>query len=182
MKDGIKTALSSAWTAVKGVWKKAAQWFEDTVVDPIKKGFDKLKEGWNTVKEGFGTAKSKIGGGLKSVGQAIGIPGLASGGVFKANNPFLAVLGDQKQGNNIETPENLLRSIVREETHGYTPANTVSNARTNESYSYNPIFNISINGSIDNRNTERKIKEIFKKSMDEYAQSMIRRSPRVTGV
>ena len=182
MKDGIKTDLSSAWTAVKGIWDKAAKWFEDTVISPIKKGFDKLKEGWNTVKEGFGTAKSKIGGGLKSVGQAIGIPGLASGGVFKANNPFLAVLGDQKQGNNIETPENLLRNIVREETHGYTPANTVSSAKTNESYSYNPIFNISINGSIDNRNTERKIKEIFKKSMDEYAQSMIRRSPRVTGV
>ena len=182
LKDGIKTALSSAWTSVKGVWDKAAQWFEDTVIGPIKKGFDKLTEGWNAVKEGFGTAKSKIGGGLKSVGQAIGIPGLASGGVFKANNPFLAVLGDQKQGNNIETPENLLRSIVREETHDYTPANSVSMARTNESYSYNPIFNISINGSIDNRNTERKIKEIFKKSMDEYAQSMMRRSPRLTGV
>lgn len=186
LKDGIKTAFSSAWTAVKGVWDKAAGWFEDTVVGPIKKGFDKLKEGWDTVKEGFGTAKSKIGGGLKSVGQAIGIPGLASGGVFKANNPFLAVLGDQTRGNNIETPEGLLRQIVREESHGYTPAgsvsNSVSNSKSSESYNYNPVFNISISGSIDNRNTERKIKEIFKKSMDEYAESMMRRNPRLTGV
>lgn len=31
---------------------------------------------------------------------------------------ILAVLGDQKQGNNIETPEALLRKIVREETAG----------------------------------------------------------------
>lgn len=30
----------------------------------------------------------------------------------------LAVLGDQKQGNNIETPEALLRKIVREESGG----------------------------------------------------------------
>ena len=40
---------------------------------------------------------------------------LAQGAVIPANHEFLAVLGDQKQGTNIEAPEELIRKIVREE-------------------------------------------------------------------
>lgn len=43
------------------------------------------------------------------------IPYLASGAVIPPNAPFTAVLGDQKNGTNIETPEKLLRKIMREE-------------------------------------------------------------------
>jgi hypothetical protein len=46
------------------------------------------------------------------------IPYLAQGGVIPANREFLAVLGDQKHGNNIEAPESLIRQIVREESGG----------------------------------------------------------------
>lgn len=41
---------------------------------------------------------------------------LASGAVIPPNKEFMAVLGDQKHGTNIETPEALLRKIVREES------------------------------------------------------------------
>ena len=44
------------------------------------------------------------------------IPKLATGAVIEANNPFMAVLGDQTSGRNIETPEKLLRQIYREES------------------------------------------------------------------
>ena len=44
------------------------------------------------------------------------IPYLAQGAVIPAGNPFLAVLGDQRKGNNLEMPENLLRKIVSEES------------------------------------------------------------------
>jgi hypothetical protein len=44
--------------------------------------------------------------------------GFATGGVFPPNAPFTAVLGDQTSGRNIETPEALIRQIVREETQG----------------------------------------------------------------
>lgn len=44
------------------------------------------------------------------------VPYLASGAVIPPRSEFLAVLGDQKKGNNLETPENLLRQIVREES------------------------------------------------------------------
>lgn len=44
------------------------------------------------------------------------IPKLATGAVIPPNAPFMAMLGDQKHGNNIEAPEDLIRKIVREET------------------------------------------------------------------
>ena len=44
------------------------------------------------------------------------IPMLAKGAVIPPNAPFAAILGDQTRGNNIETPEALLRQIVREES------------------------------------------------------------------
>lgn len=46
------------------------------------------------------------------------IPMLARGAVIPANRQFLAVLGDQRNGNNLEAPESLLRKIVREEAGG----------------------------------------------------------------
>ena len=46
------------------------------------------------------------------------IPLLAQGAVIPPNSQFLAVLGDQRAGRNIETPEGLMRQIVREELEG----------------------------------------------------------------
>lgn len=44
------------------------------------------------------------------------LPRLATGAVIPPNREFMAVLGDQKSGNNIEAPEALIRRIVREES------------------------------------------------------------------
>lgn len=52
--------------------------------------------------------------------QTIKIPRLASGAVIPPNREFMTVLGDQKSGNNIEAPEDLIRKIVREESGGMT--------------------------------------------------------------
>ncbi len=46
------------------------------------------------------------------------VPALARGAVIPPNRAFMAVLGDQKSGNNLELPEGLLRRIVREESGG----------------------------------------------------------------
>ena len=59
--------------------------------------------------------------GYSSIGFNVGywsapsIPYLAQGAVIPPNKEFMAVLGDQKNGNNIEAPEDLIRKIVREE-------------------------------------------------------------------
>lgn len=46
------------------------------------------------------------------------VPYLATGAVIPPRSEFLAVLGDQKNGRNLEAPESLLRQIVREESGG----------------------------------------------------------------
>lgn len=48
----------------------------------------------------------------------VSLPRLAAGAVIPPNREFMAVLGDQKSGNNIEAPEDLIRKIVREESGG----------------------------------------------------------------
>lgn len=48
------------------------------------------------------------------------IPYLATGAVIPPNAPFMAMLGDQTHGRNLEAPEDLIRQIVREEAGGIT--------------------------------------------------------------
>lgn len=48
--------------------------------------------------------------------SGVSLPRLAQGAVIPPNREFMAVLGDQPRGNNIETPESLMRQVVREET------------------------------------------------------------------
>lgn len=46
------------------------------------------------------------------------IPYLATGAVIPPRAPFLAMLGDQRNGTNLEAPESLIRKLIREETGG----------------------------------------------------------------
>lgn len=48
--------------------------------------------------------------------HGVNLPRLAQGAVIPPNREFMAILGDQKQGTNIEAPESLMRQVVREET------------------------------------------------------------------
>lgn len=116
----------------------------DTVVDTFTKIRDTVASVFNgvigIVNGAIGTINSAIGTvesafsfgpwkvptptGSKTIGfkatfpRVPTVPYLAKGAVIPPRSEFLAVLGDQKQGNNIETPEALLRKIVREETAG----------------------------------------------------------------
>ena len=57
-------------------------------------------------KFGFNIPEAKFG--------RVSIPRLAEGAVIPANKKFLAVLGDQKRGTNIEAPAELIKQMVRE--------------------------------------------------------------------
>lgn len=45
----------------------------------------------------------------------IPVPHLATGAVLPPNAPFMAMLGDQRNGRNLEAPEGLIRQIMRDE-------------------------------------------------------------------
>ena len=61
-----------------------------------------------------GIGGKSFGFNLKSI-SGVKLPRLATGAVIPPNDSFMAILGDQKSGTNIETPERLLRQIYREE-------------------------------------------------------------------
>lgn len=143
--DGIKSAFKSvpewfqskfraAWQKVKDVfstggriWSGIKEGIENTfrtVVNAIIRGmntiiavpFNKINSMLNTIRNasflGISPFQNMWGVNPLPVPQ---IPMLARGAVIPANRKFLAVLGDQHNGNNLEAPESLLRQIVREE-------------------------------------------------------------------
>ena len=146
--DGIKSAFKSvpewfqskfrdAWQKVKDVfstggriWSGIKEGIESTfrtVVNAIIRGmntiiavpFNKINSMLNTIRNahflGISPFQNLWGVNPLPVPQ---IPMLARGAVIPANRQFLAVLGDQRNGNNLEAPESLLRQIVREEAGG----------------------------------------------------------------
>lgn len=143
--DGIKSAFESvpewfqskfrdAWQKVKDVfstggriWSGIKEGIESTfrtVVNAIIRGmntiiavpFNRINFMLNMIRNasflGISPFQNMWGVNPLPVPQ---IPMLARGAVIPANRQFLAVLGDQRNGNNLEAPESLLRQIVREE-------------------------------------------------------------------
>ena len=143
--DSISTLLSGKLERIKSAIINKFTLAKDTVVSVFEGIKDTIKNTLNSVigviNGAIGTVNSAIGGiesafsfgpwkvptpfGSKTIGfsahfpRVPTVPYLAKGAVIPPRSEFLAVLGDQKQGNNIETPEALLRKIVREETAGW---------------------------------------------------------------
>lgn len=146
--QGVKDAFKSvpewfqgkfrdAWQKVKDVfstggriWSGIKEGIENTfrtVVNAIIRGmntiiavpFNKINSMLNAIRNasflGISPFQNMWGVNPLPVPQ---IPMLARGAVIPANRQFLAVLGDQRNGNNLEAPESLLRQIVREEAGG----------------------------------------------------------------
>lgn len=101
----------SAWNGVKkvfkGIWNSIVI-IAESAVNAIIKGLNWLISKINTIKFTIpswvpGVGGKRIGGHLSSLSE-VRLPRLATGAVIPPNKEFLAVLGDQKSGTNIETP------------------------------------------------------------------------------
>lgn len=136
IKEVVKRIVDGIVDKFKGARDKVVDAFEG-IKNKVKEIFNKVI---GIVNGAIGTVNSAIGGiesafsfgpwevptpfGSRRIGFTASfprvptIPYLAKGAVIPPRSEFLAVLGDQKQGNNIETPEALLRKIVREESGG----------------------------------------------------------------
>lgn len=136
--NGIKNTITGVWDTIKtktsNVWNKITSTIKGAingVIGGINGMIRGVVSGMNSVIRALNNLSFTVPSwvpsfGGKTFGFNIGtisapqIPYLASGAVIPPNKEFLAVLGDQKQGNNIEAPESLIRRIVREETSGNT--------------------------------------------------------------
>lgn len=133
--DWFKDVFSKAWQGVKNVFSTGGKIFNGikegiantfkTVVNGLIFGinkiisvpFDTINGMLNSIRDinimGFKPFEGLWGYNPLYVPQ---IPYLAQGAVIPPNQQFLAVLGDQKKGNNLEGPESMFRQIVREES------------------------------------------------------------------
>lgn len=99
--DGLLSGLKAAWEAVKTWVANAVNWFGKKFVEAqnsIARSNSGRSGGFGTRSGGFGRPSR-----APSISR-ISAPALARGAVIPPNKEFLAVLGDQKSGTNIETP------------------------------------------------------------------------------
>lgn len=143
--DGIKEVFSkvgkffsdtfkAAWEKVKKVFSPFGEIFvniKDGILKAFKEIVNSLIRGLNNVIaipfDGINSALKFIKNieilgltpfaNLRTI-SVPKIPYLAQGAVIPPNAPFMAVLGDQRNGTNIEAPADLIRQIVREELAG----------------------------------------------------------------
>ena len=101
-----------------------AQMVRDFFANAINNIIESVVNGWNSFWSGITGGGGGTGGTSNYSGSSRAavysatpdVPHLAKGAVIPANNKFLAVLGDQTSGRNLEAPEDLIRQIVREES------------------------------------------------------------------
>ena len=110
------TALDGMKNFAKGIFNGILGFFE-SIVNCLIDGLNWFLSGFNSAATWAGKVLGKDWSGIGQV-QHISIPRLAQGAVIPPNREFMAVLGDQTSGNNIEAPESLLRQIAQEETGG----------------------------------------------------------------
>lgn len=129
--EAIKNAITNKFNAARDAVKSAFEGIVDFIKRPINQAISIVNNAVGMINNAIGGIESAFSFGPWDVPTPFGtkrigfhatfprigtIPYLASGAVIPPRSEFLAVLGDQKKGNNLEAPENLLRQIVREES------------------------------------------------------------------
>ena len=129
--EAIKNAIINKFNAARDAVRSAFEGIVNFIKAPINQAISIVNNAVGMINNAIGGIESAFSFGPWTVPTPFGsktigfhatfprvgtIPYLASGAVIPPRSEFLAVLGDQKKGNNLETPESLLRQIVREES------------------------------------------------------------------
>lgn len=101
---GIGTTIAGIFASVINVIIRALNW----MISQINRISIKIPD-WVP-----GIGGRTYGPNIPTIAE-VPVPHLAEGAVIPPNREFMAVLGDQKHGTNIEAPADLIRQIVREE-------------------------------------------------------------------
>lgn len=129
----ILDKIKEIWNSIKNFWNThiakffTAEWWANLGKDMLNGLIGGVESGINFVLRGVGSLVNGVISLINKIpGVNIGyvdwghvqIPRLAQGAVIPPNREFMAVLGDQRNGRNLEAPEDLIRKIVREESGG----------------------------------------------------------------
>lgn len=109
--DGLLFGLRNAWNTVVSWVQSAVDWISSAFSSVV----NFFTGGGGTSTQGSFSGQSAVNTQAMPALRAVDVPALARGAVIPPNREFMAVLGDQKSGTNIEAPADLIRQIVREE-------------------------------------------------------------------
>lgn len=113
--EGVKDIFKGVWNTIVSIVESAINLIISAInwcINQINKIHVNVPD-WVTELTGM----TSFGFNIPNLSK-VAIPRLATGAVIPPNSEFLAMLGDQRSGNNIEAPESLIRQIVREESGG----------------------------------------------------------------
>lgn len=105
----LRSQISSVMAAANAAAARVSS------LSTFRGGFAKggsLRSGWALVGEAGPEILQMVGG--KAVITPLNIPYLAQGAVLPANKPFMAMVGDQKHGTNVEAPLEIIQQAVAE--------------------------------------------------------------------
>lgn len=134
----FSTTFTTAWESIVSVFSSGGDIFtdiKDGILSSFKEIVNKLIIGINNVVEkpfsGINSALRSIKGidilglkpfsGIKTI-SVPKIPYLAQGAVLPANHPFMAVVGDQPRGVNVEAPLTTIQEAVANVMEGHVVA------------------------------------------------------------
>jgi len=152
----LKDSSNGTWLAIKQMWENARQELKTKLLSPSYEGVKSTMNGAIGLLNGLMSGATSgvnfltkalnklsftipswvpvLGG--KSFGfyasplQAPRIPLLAQGAVLPANKPFLAMVGDQKHGTNIEAPLSTIQEAVAAVMQEYMASNMAGHEAT----------------------------------------------------
>lgn len=113
-KDNVVEIMSGLWEGIKEIFGGVADWFKGIFEDAangIKGAMDKVKNFF-----GFGE-DTNIN--VNASTSAYNVPHYANGGYLRANNPQLAVVGDNKTRAEIISPDDKMAAIFDERIHNF---------------------------------------------------------------
>lgn len=111
MRKGLYAGMKGMVIDTTNLLNMIIKAFEEMANEAVE-SVNSIIEGYNKIAKEIGKSPVSTVGSVKL--SRIPIPKLAQGAVIPPNNQFLAILGDQTSGKNIEAPASLIKDMVKE--------------------------------------------------------------------
>lgn len=147
--DLVTQSSNSTWYALKNIWETGWSNLKSKFVDPsysgVRQSMNRTIDLLNSMLSAAATGVNFLGKSMNSLSYTVPswvpgiggrkfsfgvqtvqtprIPYLAKGAVLPANKPFMAVVGDQKHGTNVEAPLTVIQEAVAAVMQDYASAN-----------------------------------------------------------
>jgi len=130
MWEGISNVASTVWDTISNTVRGGANAVLTTIEGVINGAISAVNRGIGAIANAINSIRVEIPDWVPGIGgnglgfniqspqiPSISIPRLAKGAVIAPNDPFLAILGDQRQGKNIEAPLSTIEDAISNVFH-----------------------------------------------------------------